>query len=116
MNILIVFLLIVLSCDDSSQRIVNDTFSNKYKLNPIQYKVDEIIKPVDIVILDDYLIIMNEIMPEENIFFVYSLSSFKFYIVLPIKGVVLKIILLQNYFKTLQEIIYPYSIRLRLNY
>lgn len=78
LNILIVLLLIVLSCDDSSQRIVNDTFSNKYKLNPIQYEVDEIIKPVDIVILDDYLIIMNEIMPKENIFFVYSLSSFKF--------------------------------------
>ena len=77
-NILILFISVMLSCVDDSKRVDNNIFVNRYKMNPVKYKINEIIKPVDIIVLDDYLVIMNELVSRENIFFVYSLSSFEF--------------------------------------
>lgn len=77
-NSLILFLIVMLSCADNSKRVVNDVLFDKYEITPTKYKINEIIKPTDIIVLDDYLIVMNELMPKGDIFFVYSLSPFEF--------------------------------------
>lgn len=77
-NVLILFLLTMLSCVDSSKRVVSESFPSEHKLTPRKYEINEVIKPVDMVVLDDYLVIMTELIPKEHIFFVYSLSSFEF--------------------------------------
>lgn len=69
---------IISGCSKTKDRVINDIFPNKITLTPKFYEVDEILRPVDMVILDDYLIIQNDIMPNQDCFFVYTLDSLHF--------------------------------------
>lgn len=66
------------ACSPEVERVVNDRFPATYQLPPSLYPIHEIIKPVDMVVLDDYLVIQNEIVPDEDCFYVYSLDSLRF--------------------------------------
>ena len=69
---------ILAACSPEVERVVNDRFPATYQLPPSLYPIHEIIKPVDMVVLDDYLVIQNEIVPDEDCFYVYSLDSLRF--------------------------------------
>ena len=48
---------ILAACSPEVERVVNDRFPATYQLHPSLYPIHEIIKPVDMVVLDDYLVI-----------------------------------------------------------
>lgn len=69
---------LLLSCAVTEERKANETFSKTYELQPELREINEVIKPVDIVVLNDYLVIQNDLMPTEKCFFVYDLDSLNF--------------------------------------
>ena len=69
---------LLVSCAPEADRIVNNNFPITYQLKPLFHPIAEVIKPVDMVVLDDYLVIQNEIIPNVDCFFVYSLDSLNF--------------------------------------
>lgn len=71
-------LCLLASCSSSVDRKVNDDFPQKVALMPELHQINEVLRPVDIVVLDDYLIIQNDIMPQADCFFVYALDSMQF--------------------------------------
>lgn len=68
----------LLSCTNTEERITNKTFPVIHELQPQLCKINEVIKPVDMVVLDDFLVVQNEFTPGEKCFFVYSLDSLNF--------------------------------------
>lgn len=75
-----ILLLVLLfpSCKQSPDRIYNPKFQKIYKIEPDFHKINEIIRPVDMVVLDDYLVIQNDILPGEDCLFVYDLETLEF--------------------------------------
>lgn len=65
------------SCNNQDKRIKKE-FPQHIKLTANKKKINEIIKPVNLVIHEDYLIVQNETMPDRPCFFVYSLNSLDF--------------------------------------
>jgi len=75
---ILICVVLLASCSESIDRVVNKIFPQELVLAPELYKINEVLKPVDIVVLDDYLIIQNEIIPNADCFFVYTLDSLRF--------------------------------------
>ncbi|MCY4778305.1 BF3164 family lipoprotein [Sphingobacterium sp. UT-1RO-CII-1] len=78
-NLLIILFIAIFthSCNNPDKRIQKD-FPEHIKLTATKKIINEIIKPVNLVIHNDYLIIQSETMPERPCFFVYSLSTLDF--------------------------------------
>lgn len=75
---ILICLCVLASCSAPADRIVNENISRKIVLTPELQKIDEILKPIDIVVLDNYLVIQNDIVPNADCFFVYTLDSLHF--------------------------------------
>lgn len=65
-------------CRQSADRIYNPDFQNVYKVEPDFHRIDEIMRPVDMIVSDDYLVIQNDILPGEHCLFVYDLETLDF--------------------------------------
>lgn len=75
-----ILLLVLLfpSCKQSADRIYNTDIQKVYKIEPDFHKINEIIRPIDMIVLDDYLVIQNDILPNEHCLFVYNLETLDF--------------------------------------
>ena len=75
-----ILLLVLLfpGCKQNADRIYNPEFQKIYKIEPDFHKINEIIRPVDMIVLDDYLVIQNDILPNERCLFVYNLETLDF--------------------------------------
>ena len=74
----IVALSLLVACAEKQDRVVNEQFSETLPLSAVEYPVEEILKPIDMVVLDDYLVIQNEFLSDADCFFVYSRDSLRF--------------------------------------
>ena len=77
---LFIFYIIFLwySCSYHENRELNEIFPKTIKLEAEKITIREIIKAGLILVLDDYLVVQNEYIPNEDCFFIYSLDSYKF--------------------------------------
>ena len=75
---LLLSLFLLYSCSSNESRQLDKTFPQTIKLEADKIKINEVIKPVLILVLDDYLVVQNEYIFGEHCFFVYSLESFEF--------------------------------------
>jgi hypothetical protein len=71
-------LIIESSCTDEKIREINEGFPETIKLIAEKKEIREIIRPVEIVIYKDYLIIQNDQIPDVPCFYVYSLDSLNY--------------------------------------
>jgi len=77
--VLAIVLCICFSCsDNSSERKMNDVFSEDISLVADKLPINEVINPVSIVKLKDFLVVQNEYISGEDCFYVYSLDKMKF--------------------------------------
>lgn len=63
---------IFFSCDKNQGRILNDNFVQQDSLVATQIPIKEILNPVNMVLLKDYIVIQNEYLADENCFFIYQ--------------------------------------------
>jgi|GEM_PF-1514679 hypothetical protein len=74
-----VMVLVLLSaCSPFTEREVNDGFPISMRLEPQKIKVNEILKPNFLVVLDDYLVIQHEYDYSQDCFFVYTRDKMEF--------------------------------------
>jgi hypothetical protein len=66
------------SCTDEKIREINEGFPETVKLIAEEKEIREIIRPVEMVIHKNYLIIQNDQIPEVSCFYVYSLDSLNY--------------------------------------
>ena len=62
----------IFSCDKNQGRILNDNFVQQDSLVATQIPIKEILNPVNMVLLKDYIVIQNEYLADENCFFIYQ--------------------------------------------
>lgn len=74
----ILFLICNSSCSDKQSRIINEDFPRTVKLISEKKSIQEVIRPVGMVIYNDYLIIQNDQIPEAPCFYVYLLDSMRY--------------------------------------
>ncbi len=72
-----ILLIIISACSDQKAREKKE-FPRHVLLTADKPKIDEVIKPVNITIHNDFLIIQNDRIPESSCFFVYTLDSFEY--------------------------------------
>lgn len=78
-NIIIsTFLLLAFSCSTNNSERFSKAFPETIKLTAEKVKINEVINPVLILLLDDYLVVQNEYHFNMDCFFVYSLDTFDF--------------------------------------
>ncbi|MDR1981036.1 MAG: hypothetical protein LBQ39_05365 [Tannerellaceae bacterium] len=64
--------------DYFKNRKINEGFPPVSILKPEKIKINEVLKPGAIVLLEDFLIVQNEYNPKEDCFFVYTRDKIKF--------------------------------------
>jgi hypothetical protein len=79
MNKFYLFILLLLcSCSGNENGKPDKPFPKTIRLEANKIGIKEIIKPVLITVLDTYLVIQNEYIPNHHCFFIYSLEDYKF--------------------------------------
>lgn len=76
--LLILLLICNNACTNKQDRVVNKDFPKSIKLTSERIEIQEIIRPVGMIIHGDYLIIQNDQISDVPCFNVYSLESLKF--------------------------------------
>ena len=74
---IVLILLFFVSCTNNGKKEINE-FPKKINLESKKIEIKEIIKPVSILVLDNYLVVQNEFDPNVDCFFIYSLENFRF--------------------------------------
>ena len=60
------------SCNKNQERILNNNFIQQDSLVATKIPIKEILNPVNMVLLKDYIVIQNEYLADENCFFIYQ--------------------------------------------
>ena len=74
----VITFLFTISCSDDIQRVYKNEFPQKIKLTAKKISIDEIVRPVEIVVHNEFLIIQNDQIPNMPCFYVYSIDSLTF--------------------------------------
>jgi hypothetical protein len=70
---------LIFGCTDyAKNRIINEGFPPMSILIPEKIKINEVLNPGAIVLLEDFLVVQNEYNPTEDCFFVYTRDNIKF--------------------------------------
>jgi hypothetical protein len=107
---LMIFAVLLNACAHSGKERILKSDMPIQELKATKIPVKEILNPVDVVILDDYIVFQNERKSGENCFFVYSAEGMNFCYAFGLLGKGPASLLHREWYSEMRGIYYPYTI------
>jgi hypothetical protein len=77
---IIIFIVMLHCCKNNAKRIsvINDEFPQKLQLYAEKIKINEVLKPMELISIEDFIVIQNEYLPSEKCFYIYDKNTYQF--------------------------------------